>query len=696
MARAIPPGYHAEYLAAIVDSSEDVIVSKTLDGTIISWNPAAKKIFGYTAEEAIGKHITLIIPSERWSEEEEVLARLRRGERIEHFETIRRTKDGRILNISLTVSPIRDEMGKIVGASKIARDITERKRAEAMIAADLAAMKRLHQIGSLCARGQTSVPECLEQILDAAIEFTAGDKGNVQLFDTKSNALTIAAQRGFEAPFLRFFATLGDNPAACGTALRANDRIIVEDVMHSDIFAGSEAREVLLSAGVRAVQSSPLLSSTGNVLGMISTHYAHPFRPDDRQLRLLDLLARTAADFLQRIKAEEELRERADELAALNFILRDTDRRKDEFLAMLGHELRNPLAAVQNSVAVASLDEANRRRALEIARRQTEQLGRLIDDLLDVARITHGRIYLRKQWVSLAEIIRRAIESTQSFIANRGIRLENTVPIEPIPVDADPARLEQVFVNLLTNAGKYTDVGGRISLNVEIRPDSVAVRIRDTGIGISKDLLMRIWDLFAQANQSLDRSQGGLGVGLTITRRLVELHGGRVEAHSDGPGRGSEFVVILPLLQTQVSETVQQSTDRSSRSSVRVLLVEDNTDASESMTMLLESLGHRVRSAADGLAAIEAARADPPDVMLVDIGLPSINGYEVARRVRNELGLKDVVLVALTGYGREEDKRNAMAAGFDYHLVKPVDPEALGGFVSGLGSDASAAKRMGH
>ena len=304
MARAIPPGHHAEYLAAIVESSEDVIVSKTLDGTIISWNPAAEKIFGYTAEEAIGKHITLIIPSERWSEEDKVLARLRRGERIEHFETVRRTKDGRILSISLTVSPIRDEMGKIVGASKIARDITDRKRAEAMIAADLAAMKRLHQIGSLCARGQTSVPECLEQILDAAIEFTAGDKGNVQLFDTRSNALTIAAQRGFEAPFLRFFATLSaDDPAACGTALRANDRIIVEDVMHSDIFAGSEAREVLLSAGVRAVQSSPLLSSTGNVLGMISTHYAHPFRPDDRQLRLLDLLARMAADFLQRIKA---------------------------------------------------------------------------------------------------------------------------------------------------------------------------------------------------------------------------------------------------------------------------------------------------------------------------------------------------------------------------------------------------------
>jgi signal transduction histidine kinase len=413
-------------------------------------------------------------------------------------------------------------------------------------------MTRLHQIGSLCARSsQTSVREWLEQILDAAIEFTAADKGNIQLFETRSNALTIAAQRGFAAPFLKFFATVRDNDASvCSTALRANDRIIVDDIMYSDVFAGSEAREVLLSADVRAVQSSPLLTSAGNVLGIISTHYAQPFRPDDRQLRLLDLLARAAADFLQRIKTEEQLRERANELAALNSALGNADRHKDEFLAMLGHELRNPLAAVQNAVAVASLNEAKRGRALEIARRQTEQLGRLIDDLLDVARIAQGRISLHKQRVPLAEIIRRAIESTQSFITGRGVTLDSSVPRESTLVDADPARLEQVFVNLLTNAGKYTDVGGRIRLDVEASANSVTVRVRDTGIGISSDVLSRIWDLFAQASQSRDRSQGGLGMGLTITRRLVELHGGHVEAHSDGPGMGSEFVVILPLLQT--------------------------------------------------------------------------------------------------------------------------------------------------
>jgi len=229
-------------------------------------------------------------------------------------------------------------------------------------------------------------------------------------------------------------------------------------------------------------------------------------------------------------------------------------------------------------------------------------------------------------------------------------------------------------------------------VNIERRADVVAVRVRDTGIGINKELLPHIWDLFAQANPSHDRSQGGLGIGLTIARRLVELHCGRVEAHSDGPGMGSEFVVIIPLIATPRAQRALPSPDRIPTRSVRVLLIEDNLDTSESMSLLLELLGHRVRSFADGFAAIDAARANPPDVMLVDIGLPGIDGYEVARRVRREPGLNEVVLVALTGYGRDEDKQNAMVAGFDYHLVKPINPDTLDGLVSGLASHAIARK----
>lgn len=358
---------------------------------------------------------------------------------------------------------------------------------------------------------------------------------------------------------------------------------------------------------------------------------------------------------------------------------------KDAFLAMLAHELRNPLAAVRNAVATASLDESRRPRALQIAGRQADQLGRLIDDLLDVARITQGRITLRKQRVRLAEVVEEAVESTRSFIELRGLRLTVTSASERIRVEADPARLEQVFVNLLSNAAKYTEAGGQIDVAIERQHAEVAVRFRDTGMGIAPEMLPRVWDLFAQADRTLERAQGGLGIGLTIARRLVELHGGRIEAHSPGLGKGAEFVVTLPTL--PMVEEPQRTAPAAPipQRPARVLVVEDNPDIAESLTMLLELLGHRVRAAYDGVAALDAARADVPDVMLVDIGLPGMDGYEIARRVRRDPNLKQVVLVALTGYGREEDKQEAMAAGFDYHLVKPVNPDALHGLVARLG-----------
>jgi signal transduction histidine kinase/ActR/RegA family two-component response regulator len=356
---------------------------------------------------------------------------------------------------------------------------------------------------------------------------------------------------------------------------------------------------------------------------------------------------------------------------------------KDEFLAMLAHELRNPLSAVRNAVAAASLDEVQRAHALDIARRQADQLGRLIDDLLDVARITQGRISLRKESVCLAEILERAMDSARSFIDARGLTLRTALVSEPICIEADPARLEQVFVNLLTNAAKFTEASGRIDVIVENQGDEVVVRVCDTGIGIAPEMLLRVWDLFAQAERGLDRAAGGLGIGLTIARRLVELHGGSIEARSDGLGKGAEFVVRMPTLLTTGNDAPPaRPVDTILHGSGRVLLIEDNPDAAESLAMLLELHGHRVRAVHDGVAALVAARASVPDVMLVDIGLPGMNGYEVARRVREDPQLEGVVLVALTGYGREEDKQQAMAAGFDYHLVKPVNPQALHALVA--------------
>ncbi len=403
------------------------------------------------------------------------------------------------------------------------------------------------------------------------------------------------------------------------------------------------------------------------------------------------------ADITERKRAEEGMRDAREQLAAANEALKDADRRKDEFLAMLGHELRNPLAAVRNAVATASLDAAHQTHALEIARRQTDQLGRLIDDLLDVTRITQGRISLHKERVHLAEVLERAIDSTRPLIESRRVRLTVSMPPTPIAMDADPARLEQVFVNLLSNAAKYTDPGGTITVTAYISSGTVTVRIRDSGIGIASEMLSRIWDLFTQGARALDRSQGGLGIGLTVARRVIELHGGRIEAHSDGPGKGSEFVVTLQALEDTVETALPAPASRQAEQrSARVLLVEDNPDAADSLTMLLELLGHCVRAVHDGLAALEAARANPPEVMLVDIGLPGIDGYEVARRVRRDPALRHIVLVALTGYGRDEDKQQAMAAGFDYHLAKPVNPDALSGLVARLGNESSKKPSTVH
>ncbi len=377
------------------------------------------------------------------------------------------------------------------------------------------------------------------------------------------------------------------------------------------------------------------------------------------------------SEMAMRKKVEDDLRAKIVELA-------DADRRKNEFLAMLGHELRNPLSAVLNAITFADLDESRRDRAIDIARRQTTQLTRLVDDLLDVARITQGRIALRKEPVSVVEIVERAIEETRAAAEARQQRIIMIAPPDTrsMRIEVDPARLQQAISNLIQNASKFTPARGRIEVSVRRQGADVAVRVRDTGIGIAPEMLRRVFDLFAQGDVAMDRAQGGLGIGLTLVKQLVTMHGGRVEAHSDGLGTGSEFAVSLPILRDPVKETPNQSTARI-RGSSRVLIVEDNADAAESMHMLLELLGHRVRVAADGFIALDILADNSFDVILIDIGLPAMDGYTLARNIRASSHAKGTRLVALTGYGLEEDRRRALAAGFDHHLVKPVDIDRL-------------------
>ncbi len=365
--------------------------------------------------------------------------------------------------------------------------------------------------------------------------------------------------------------------------------------------------------------------------------------------------------------------------------LREADRRKDEFLAMLSHELRNPLAPIRNALEVIRLRGGERREVLrqawDMVERQVEQLSRLVDDLLDVSRITRGKIALRQEPVEVPAVVTRAVETSRPLIEARRHQLDVSLPEEPLWVRGDATRLAQVLLNLLNNAAKYTDEGGRVSLHVRREDDEVVFRVRDTGIGIPPEMLPRVFDLFTQVDPTLERTQGGLGIGLTLVRRLVQMHGGTATAQSEGRGRGSEFVVRLPLLPAPAAqaETTPPPPQRKDmpRQSHRVLVVDDNKDAAESLVMLLRLFGHDTALALDGPTALRMAAQKKPEIVLCDIGMPGMNGYEVARQLRQMPGGDRILLIAITGFGATEDRRRTAEAGFDAHLVKPVEPEDL-------------------
>lgn len=378
--------------------------------------------------------------------------------------------------------------------------------------------------------------------------------------------------------------------------------------------------------------------------------------------------AKVFADNTERKRLEEELRERA---AALE----DADRRKNEFLAMLAHELRNPLSPVASAISLLQFNEsldADDREAVAIADRQVKKLARLIDDLMDVSRITRGKVQLQRLRIDLCQIVRSALTGARPCVEEHRHSLVTQFPDCPLYVFADPTRLEQVFENLVLNACKYTPTGGQIDVVLERTDGFAVVRVRDNGVGIAPELLPRMFDLFTQADRSIDRSQGGLGIGLTIVKTLVELHDGSVEAHTGGLGRGSEFIVRLPASAGMVPADANDGSSAEPRASRRVLVVDDNPDAAKMLAMTLRSEGHEVETALCGFRALEAVNDFRPDVVLLDIALPGLDGYEVARRLREQPTTRNVPLIAVTGYGQPEDRERSRAAGFEFHLVKPV------------------------
>jgi two-component system, chemotaxis family, CheB/CheR fusion protein len=610
-------------IAAIVESSDDAIVSKGLDGIVRSWNPSAEKIFGFTEAEAVGKHISLIIPEDRLSEEAEVLARLQRGEKIDHFETIRQAKDGRLLNIMLTVSPVKDRHGNVIGASKVARDVTAQRASE------------------------VSLRES-EQRLRLALE--AGKMGSWEWNVNTDQVFwspTLEAIHGLEP------GTFPGTFEAFRNDIHPEDRDHVLGSIKRSLAEGDhhiEYRLVLPDGSIRWVEARGRLvrEDTGTPLKMVGV----------------------CIDITERKTFEESLRMIAAELS-------EADRRKNEFLAMLAHELRNPLAPISNALEILKISGGSPERlpsAVRMMERQVNQLVRLVDDLLDVSRISRGKIELRLERVELGSVIEQAIEVTRHQCDSAGLELKVVQPEGPVYVHADRTRLNQLLGNLLSNACKFTPSGGQVELIVEPAEKAVAIRVRDTGIGIENHMLNRIFEMFVQADTSLERTVSGLGIGLTLVRSLAEMHGGSVTVNSDGPGRGSEFVVEIPMITPTEAQTPSESGQQPENAKSRkILVVDDNLDSAESLALILELSGHVVKKAHDGREAVARAAEFRPDVVLLDIGLPLLNGYEAAREIRKQEWGRDMALFALTGWGQKEDRARSKEAGFDEHMVKPIN-----------------------
>jgi PAS domain S-box-containing protein len=393
---------------------------------------------------------------------------------------------------------------------------------------------------------------------------------------------------------------------------------------------------------------------------------AAPIRGNDGEIIGCVLVFR---DVTERRRAEAELLE--------------ASHRKDEFLAMLAHELRNPLAPIRNAIQIVRLQNSNgdeTQTACEMMERQISQMVRLVDDLLDVSRVSRGRIELRRERVTLAAVIAQAIETSRPAVECAKHDLTVTLPPEPIYLDADPVRLGQVFNNLLNNSCKYSEPHGRIRLLAERQGSDVVVSIKDSGVGVPRDMLAKIFELFTQVDRSLERAQGGLGIGLTLVQRLVEMHGGSVSAHSEGAGHGSEFIVRLPIIIEARPTNELRGSDSGAREADaprRILVVDDNRDSARSLAMLLKIGGNETLTAFDGREAVDVATTFRPDVILLDIGLPKLNGFEVAREIRGQAWGKKVLLVALTGWGQDDDRNKSKDAGFDSHLVKPVEYKEL-------------------
>lgn len=556
---------------------------------------------------------------------------------------------------------------------------------EEQLARELNAVLRLQELSTHFINGQ-GTDAIFDHVLDTAVAIMHSDFASMQVAELNREnvpALRLLGYRGFHPESARHWQVVGmDDQASCGVALRNCERVCIPDTEDWQDLIGTADLAAYRRSGIRAVQSTPLFSRSRRWLGMISTHWKQPYLPSESELRTFDLLARQVADLIERKQFEDRLCTEAQ--------------RKDEFLATLAHELRNPLAPIRNAAQVLAkprIPDQTVSWCRVVIERQVAHMARLLDDLLDVSRVSRNGLALYKSGITLASVVESAIETSRPVLDAAGHELIVTLPRDPVYLDADLVRLAQVFSNLLNNAAKYTPNGGKIRLTAEMRdemPDELVVCVKDNGTGIAEDMLPRLFQMFSQADSSSMATRDGLGIGLALAKAVVELHGGRISAHSEGRGRGSEFLVRLPILTAAVDKPDSQRTsvvdDTALVPARRILIVDDNRDAADTLAAVLLLDGVEAITARDGLEGIEKATAFQPDVIFLDIGLPQMDGYEVCRRIRQTQWGRSVVVLALSGWGQQQDHQKSHEAGFDGHLVKPVDHASL---VNWLGNRAS-------
>jgi PAS domain S-box-containing protein len=638
------------------------------DGHIFWYNHRWYEYTGTTPEQMEGwgwqsvhdpKELPRVL--ERWK------ASLASGEPLDMVFPLRGA-DGSFHPFLTRVNPLRDEQGRVVYWFGTNTDISAQKRAEdtsrflADASATLAALVDYESTLSKVAR--LAVPFfadwCTVDVIGPdgslrRLSVVHADPARVQLAQEAAHRYPPRPEDRFGPPNI----------------LRTGQPEMVADINDELLVAAARDEEhlrLLRELGLRSYIGVPMIAhgQSLGVLSFITSESGRRYGPAD--LTLAEDLAHRAAVAIDNARLYAELRQ--------------TDRLKDEFLAMLAHELRNPLAPIRNALYIMKQSGAGGgafEQAQDMADRQVRHMARLLDDLLDVARINRGRIELRKETVDVAVITQRTVEAMRPLIDERRHELTVSLADEPLHVEADPTRLEQVLTNLLNNAAKYTDPGGRITVSAGREDGEVVLRVRDTGIGIAPDILPRIFDLFVQAERRLDRSQGGIGIGLTLVRKLIELHGGRIEATSAGIGQGSEFIIRLPATTNQPIPNPGEPAPAPSPQLPRrrVLVVDDSPDAADSLALLLKLAGQDVRAVYEGPAALTQAETYRPDLVFLDIGMPGLDGYEVARRLRRLPNAGDMFLVALTGWGQDEDRRRSQEAGFDRHLIKPVEMKDL-------------------